>query len=148
MRVRMMTTRITRLHARVLRLSGGRLRRSWLFAAGQPVIALTSTGRRSGLERTTPVAAFTLDGALAIAGMNLGSERTPDWAYNLEARPDALIAVHGRTLPVRARRVHGDEATALWRRWVYLQPSAVTLAELAGRRIPIFVLEPAGRSDG
>ena len=29
-------------------MSGGRLKRSFLFAAGQPVLALTTTGRKSG----------------------------------------------------------------------------------------------------
>src|SRR5207245_2505694 len=93
MRARWLTPRATRLHARILRLSRGRLRRSWLFAAGQPVIALTTTGRRSGRSRTTAVAAFTANGRLAIAGMNLGLERNPGWTYNLLADPDAVIIV-------------------------------------------------------
>lgn len=140
-RTRWLTTRITRLHARILRLAGGRLRRSWLFAAGQPVAALTTTGRRSGLQRTTAVAVFCDTDLLALAGMNLGGERTPDWAYNLEANPNASITVGGRTIAVTARRTEGAERARLWDRWVQLQPSAETLANLAGRRIPIFVLD-------
>src|SRR4051812_7754926 len=77
MRLRGPTTLFTRFHARVLRLSGGRLRRSWLFAAGQPVMALTTTGRRSGVARTTTVSAFAHGRTLAVAGMNLGMPKNP-----------------------------------------------------------------------
>jgi deazaflavin-dependent oxidoreductase (nitroreductase family) len=141
MRARWATTRITRLHARLLRLSRGRLRRSWLFAAGQPVLALTTTGRRSGQDRTTAVAALTYQGQLATVGMNLGSERNPSWSYNLQANPDASIEVKGQTIAVRARLATGDEWEALWNRWLEVQPSAAAFADLAGRKIPIFVLE-------
>jgi deazaflavin-dependent oxidoreductase (nitroreductase family) len=141
MRARGITTRVTRLHARLLRLSRGRLRRSWLFAAGQPVIALTTVGRRSGERRTTAVAALAHRGALATLGMNLGMERDPAWCHNLGAHPDAWITIAGTTVPVRARRATGGEWQELWRRWVEVQPSAETFAQIAGRRVPIYVLE-------
>jgi deazaflavin-dependent oxidoreductase (nitroreductase family) len=136
------TSRVTRLHARLLRLSGGRLRRSWLFAAGQPVMALTTIGRRSGAVRTTAVAALVHEGNLATVGMNLGGTRNPAWSLNLSAEPDAWVELGGRRFAVRARRAEGGEWAELWEHWLELQPSAATLALLAGRRIPIFVLEP------
>src|SRR5260370_32806897 len=58
-KIRFLSIRVTRFHARLLRLAGGRLGRSWAFAAGQPVLALTTVGRRSGLQRSTAVACFT-----------------------------------------------------------------------------------------
>jgi F420H(2)-dependent quinone reductase len=60
---------------------------------------------------------------------------------NLAANPQALITVGGRTIPVRVRRAHGAEADELWNTWSRLQPSAATFRALAGREIPIFVLE-------
>lgn len=138
--LRWASTRITRFHAWLLRRSGGRLQRSWLFAAGQPVLALTTTGRKSGLPRTTAVACFTLGPDLAVAGMNLGVQRPPAWALNLEANPEARIEVGGRSLEVLASRAGGDRAERLWRRWLELQPSAGAYRELAARDIPLFVL--------
>jgi deazaflavin-dependent oxidoreductase (nitroreductase family) len=117
------------------------MRRSWLFAAGQPVMALTTIGRRSGTRQTTSVAALTVQGQLATVAMNLGLARNPSWSHNLEANPEAWITVRGRTIAVRARRAAGDEWTRLWRRWLEVQPSAATFADLAEREIPIFVLE-------
>ncbi len=141
LKFRWQATRFTRFHARVLRLSRGRLRRSWLFAAGQPVIALTTIGRRSGLEQTTTVTIFFHDGKVAIAGVNLGMPRDPGWAYNLNAKPEAKVAISGRTIAVLARQATGGEREALWQRWIELQPAASAFAGLAQREIPIFVLE-------
>lgn len=142
MRLGPVVTRATRLHALLLRLSGGRLRRSWLLAAGQPVLSLTTTGRRSGLPRTTTVACFRFEGQLATAGMNLGRERDPAWALNLQADPHATLVVGGRSVDVVARRVAGEEAARAWRRWCELQPSAGAFRALAGREIPLFVWQP------
>jgi F420H(2)-dependent quinone reductase len=134
------SSRLTRTHAWLLRISGGRVRRSWLFAAGQPVLSLTTTGRRTGKRRSTAVACFSADGELVIAGMNLGLDRDPAWALNLEASPHAVIDIDGETIPVRARRATGQEAASLWQRWTDLQPSAPAFRELADRQIPLFVL--------
>lgn len=139
-RIRPLTNWVTRVHGRLLQRTGGRMRRSWLFAAGQPVLALTTTGRRSGARRTTAVAGYCHEDELAIAGVNLGGARTPGWCHNLEAHPDAEITVNGRTIPITARRAHGDEQHELWLRWLVLQPAAQRLAQLAARDIPIFVL--------
>jgi len=138
--VRPVSTRISRLHGWVLRITRGRLRRSWLFAAGQPVLALTTTGRKSGQRRTTAVSCFTDGPDLALAAMNLGLPRDPAWARNLEANPEATIELRGEKIDVHARRATGPEAERLWRRWVEVQPSAEAMRELSGRDIPLFVV--------
>jgi deazaflavin-dependent oxidoreductase (nitroreductase family) len=105
-------------------------------------MALTTVGRRSGAARTTAVAAFVHNGKLATVGMNLGGTRNPAWSLNLGANPDAWVELGGRRFAVRAQRAEGEEWTQLWQRWLELQPSAATLAQIAGRQVPIFVLEP------
>jgi deazaflavin-dependent oxidoreductase (nitroreductase family) len=140
-RPRRITTRVTRLHAWLLRVSRGRLRRSRLFAGGQPVLSLTTTGSRSGLPRSTVVAYF-LDGdTIVISGANLGSERDPAWCSNLAANPCATVVVDGRRLEVAAHRATGEEARRLWARWVALMPLAESARKIAGRDIPVFRLE-------
>jgi deazaflavin-dependent oxidoreductase (nitroreductase family) len=143
-RIRFLSSRFTRLHASLLRLTRGRLRRSWLLAAGQPVLALTTTGRRTGLPRTTAVACFTHGDDLVLAGMNLGMPHNPRWALNLDANPEATIEIRGHTIPVTATQATGDEAAELWQRWLELQPSADAFRQLAGRAIPLFVLKRRG----
>src|SRR5207244_10080020 len=90
-RPRPFATRMTRLHAWILRHSKGRLRRSWLFALGRPVASLTTTGRRTGRARSTPVTWFSDGEDIVVTAMYLGMERDPDWSRNLEANPEAAI---------------------------------------------------------
>jgi deazaflavin-dependent oxidoreductase (nitroreductase family) len=144
---RAITTRVTRLHAAVLRASRGRIRRSWVFALGLPVMSLTTTGRKSGRPRSTAVAYFEDGGALVTTAANLGNRRDPAWALNLEADPRATVVVAGERREVHARRAHGEERERLWARWLELQPLARGAAAIAGREIPVFVLTEE-ESDG
>jgi F420H(2)-dependent quinone reductase len=148
-RPRRITTRITRLHAAILRASRGRIRRSWAFALGLPVMSLTTVGRKTGKPRSTVVAYFEDGGALVTTAANLGNERDPSWARNLDANPHATIVVRGERRAVRARRARGGERERLWSRWLELQPPARAMAAIAGREIPVFVLTPVhGDSPG
>jgi hypothetical protein len=48
---------------------------------------------------------------------------------------------------VVARRVAGSEAAELWSRWLELLPGAAAFQSIAGREIPVLVLEPARSAD-
>jgi hypothetical protein len=50
--------------------------------------------------------------------------------------------VEGRSLAVTARRAAGEEAQRLWRLWIERLPAAQTFAEIAGREVPVVILEP------
>jgi deazaflavin-dependent oxidoreductase (nitroreductase family) len=81
--------------------------------------------------------------AYVVTAGNLGSERDPDWFLNLMARPRAQIEVDGRRTAVSARRATGEEARQLWERWTDEIPAAETFRGIAGREIPVVVLEPS-----
>ena len=142
-RPRAVTTRFTRLHAWILRASRGRIRRSIMLGGGQPVLSLTTTGRRSGRARSTVVAYMRDGDAYVVTAANLGSERDPSWFLNLMADPIAQVEVDGRRSAVRARLATGDEAGRLWQRWVDRLPAAETFRGIAGREVPVVVLELA-----
>jgi deazaflavin-dependent oxidoreductase (nitroreductase family) len=141
-RARRLQTAVGRLHAAILRASGGRIRRSLVLGGGQPVLALTTTGRRSGEPRSTVIAHLPAGDGWAVFGMNLGMERDPAWSLNLAAHPDATIHVDGRTVAVCARRAEGAEAVELWERYARRLPAVERFRAIAGRTIPVFVLEP------
>lgn len=108
-------------------------------------MSITTTGRRSGKPRTTAVAYFRDGEAVVTTAANLGSERDPAWALNLEANPCATVVIRGERRRVRARRARGEERERLWARWAELQRPAEAVQAIAGREIPVFVLEPAER---
>jgi F420H(2)-dependent quinone reductase len=139
-----MQGRVGRAHAWVLRRSGGRIRRSFLLAGGQPVLALTTTGRRSGRTRTTTVA-YVRDGdAYAVGALNLSSDHQPAWCLNLLADPRGWIDLGGRRQPVVAREAAGEEAERLWARLIEQQPQIRHARAIARRHVPVMVLEPEG----
>ena len=141
-RLRRVQPLVGRLHARVLRRSGGRLRRSRVLAGGQPVLALTTVGRRSGRERSTTIAYVAYGDAYAVGALNLGSDRHPAWCLNLRADPRAILDVAGRRIMVRAREAAGEEAERLWRAFTERLPAIAATRSVARREVPIFVLDP------
>jgi deazaflavin-dependent oxidoreductase (nitroreductase family) len=141
-RFRRVQPQVGRLHAALLRHSRGRIRRSRLLAGGQPVLALTTTGRRSGAQRSTTVAYLRHGAAYAVSALNLGSDRDPAWCLNLRSNPRAWIHVDGERKAVHAREATGEEADALWRAVIKRLPTTASFRELAQRDVPIFVLDP------
>jgi F420H(2)-dependent quinone reductase len=142
-RPRFIATRVTRLHAALLRLSGGRLKRSRLLAGGQPVLALSTTGRKSGEVRST-VLAYVPDGEnFAVVPSNAGQDRTPSWWLNLQADPRAEVEVAGQSHAVRARPATPEEQPRLWRAFVDQYGGFEDYTQMTDRDIPVVILEPA-----
>ena len=132
---------VTAAQVRVYRLSRGRLLNT---AGGLPVLLLTTTGRRTGVRRTRPVA-YQPDGdRYVVCGSYAGSDSTPAWVLNLQANPSATAEVGARTVPVTATEAHGGEHDRLWAALVAASPTFAGYQEKTSRRLPLLVLEPAG----
>jgi deazaflavin-dependent oxidoreductase (nitroreductase family) len=140
-RFRRVQPKVGRAHAAVMRRTGGRIRRSRLLAGGQPVLALTTTGRRSGAPRSTVVAYVRHGDAYAATALNLGSDRHPSWCLNLRADPRARIEVNGERLTVEAREAGGEEAELLWASFTERLPAIARSRRVAAREVPVFVFD-------
>src|SRR3954452_19498494 len=80
---------------------------------GAPNILLIVRGRRSGIERRTPVAILELEGHLYVQA----SYGATGWARNLRAAGEAtIVRPGGRRSPVHAIEVPPGEAAAILRR--------------------------------
>ena len=140
-RPRFIATRVTRLHARILRLSRGRIKRSFLLAGGQPVLALTTTGRKSGQSRSTVIACMPDGDDLVVVPSNAGQERPPAWWLNLQASPRADVDFRGERRVVRARRASVEEEARLWPRILEQYSGFEDYRQMADREIPLLILE-------
>jgi F420H(2)-dependent quinone reductase len=80
---------LTRAHAAAIRLSGGRVRRCFLFTGGMPSLVLG--GAQVGQEPLDSGGLPPPRGRLCGAGPNAGSDRSPAWWLNLQADPNAEI---------------------------------------------------------
>jgi deazaflavin-dependent oxidoreductase (nitroreductase family) len=114
---------------------GGRVGRA-------PVLLLTTTGRKSGQQRTAPVLYMTDGDRLVVIGSNAGNARPPAWALNLRANPDAEVEVRADRRQMRARVSEGEERTDLWRRMNDQYGGFEAYRDRTDRDIAVFVLEP------
>ncbi|MDI2130461.1 nitroreductase/quinone reductase family protein [Yinghuangia seranimata] len=107
-------------------------------------LLLTSTGRRSGLPRVSPLIYAPVEGGFALAGTNFGQRHHPAWTANLIAEPAAVVSVDGRETSVRARLIteDGPERELVWGALLKVWPAYDTYAARAGRPIRVFLLTP------
>ncbi len=109
---------------------------------GAPTLLLTTTGRRSGEPRTTPLI-FGRDGEdyLIVASVG-GLPNHPAWYLNLVAEPSAHIQVKGEHLDVVARTAGEGEKQRLWKVMNDAWPHYDSYQESTERVIPVVVLTP------
>ena len=129
-----------KLHPFLYRISGGRLLGELV---GMKVLLLTTTGAKSGAQRTTALTYLEADGGYVVIGSFLGEPRHPAWVHNLRAHSRATVQVGSRQLSVAAREARGDERARLWQQLVALQPDYRAYESRTDREIPVVVLEPA-----
>ena len=133
----------------VRRLSRGRTSAPALLA-GLPVLWVTTTGRRSGLARSTPLIAVPVgEDGLALLGTNFGQKDTPAWVFNLEADRHATVTYQDRNVEAVTRPATDDERDAVWTRSAGVYGGYEKYqARISGRAIRIFVLEPRPEPEG
>src|SRR5205823_14186071 len=69
---------------------------------GRDVLLITTTGAKTGAERTNPVV-FTPDGdKLVIVASKGWAPTSPDWYHNLRANPAVTIETDGESFKPRA----------------------------------------------
>lgn len=126
----------------VHRLSNGRTTVPEVLA-GLPVLMVTTTGRRSGARRTTPLVAPPCGDDMALVGTNFGQHATPAWVLNLEADPRATVEYRGTAREVRARAATDLERAAIWEAADTIYGGYAKYQQrITGRDIRLFVLEP------
>ena len=102
------------LDRRLSQLTGGRFVLSRLLV---PTLVLTTTGAKSGLKRTTPLATLPdADGSFFVVGSNFGGGAHPGWSANLLATPKATVVFHGATFDVDAHLLDETQKQAVWPR--------------------------------
>lgn len=124
-------------HVRVYRETGGERGYQW---RGTTILLLTTEGRRTGQERTTPLIHRTDDGRWIIVASKGGAPANPAWFENLAAHPDATIQVRDETIPVRASVAEGAERERLWALMTEAWPAYDEYRQRTDREIPVVVL--------
>lgn len=107
---------------------------------GADLLLLTTTGARSGLSRTSPLAYQSIDGKLLIIGSYRGADIDPAWVHNLRANPQAHVEVGTQSYDVTARELPPAERDPLWSKIVAAAPGFGEYQANTSRVIPLFEL--------
>jgi len=108
---------------------------------GSTVLLLTTTGRNTGRESTTPLI-YGMDGENAvIVASKGGSPEHPGWYRNLKKSPEVGVQIKGDRFRARARDAEGEERERLWSLMNEIWPHYEEYQEKTHREIPVVVLE-------
>ena len=111
---------------------------------GTTVLILTTTGRRSGEERSTPLIYGPHGDDYVIVASKGGAEEDPAWYLNLSAEPEVTVQVHGARFKAPARTASSDEKPGLWKMMTERWPAYDEYQHKTTRDIPVVVLEREG----
>lgn len=119
--------------------------RGWIGGrrpGGQPVLLLTTTGRKSGQVRTVPVLYLKQGDVYVVVASKGGMSHDPLWFKNLEANPRVEIEVGCAKIAMTARRATAEEKTVLWPKLLAMYPSYAAYQARTQRDIPVVLLMP------
>jgi deazaflavin-dependent oxidoreductase (nitroreductase family) len=108
-----------------------------------PMLLIHSIGAKSGKEHIVPMRAMVDGELLYIFASAHGSERNPDWYYNLVANPDVTIEKGSEKIPVRATEIHGTERDTVFARQKSRFPIFGDYERRLNRTIPVLRLDRA-----
>jgi len=128
-----------RIHAKLYEALGGRFVSN--LGLGRKVLLLTTIGRKTGLERTTPLVYMPVGDAHVVYASNGGKETPPAWWLNLQTDPHAKIQIGRKTTSVRAREVSDAEFARIWPDAEAYNPHWRDYKKNVKRHIPLVILE-------
>ena len=105
--------------------------------AASRLLLLTTTGVKSGQQRTAVVGYRPYGDDLAIIASDNAAAKAPKWFANLQKDPVATVEVGSEKFQVRARVATPDERPQVARLIEYFGPQQ----ERTSREIPIVILE-------
>jgi len=105
-----------------------------------PVLLLTTTGRKTGKRRTTPLLYVEEGDRYVVVASVGGAPSHPAWYLNLRSNPAATIQVGGRKVAVTAETAGLEERARLWPRLTQMWPRYDDYQAKTRREIPVVIL--------
>lgn len=129
-------------HRAIFRVSMGRVG-LWRPRSNRwGTLRLTTTGRRTGMERSV-ILGYLEDGShLVTLAMNGWADGEPAWWLNLQAQPEASVVLADGQRTVRARAAEGEDRAHLWARWREIDTNLDAYGALRSMQTAVVILEP------
>jgi len=111
---------------------------------GRSLLLITTRGRRTGAERTNPLAYHRDGDRYVVVASKGGAPTNPDWYWNLRAHPRVTIEVGPLRFNAQATVPKGAERRRLYDAHAARMPVFKEYEQRTSREIPVIVLERAG----
>ena len=109
---------------------------------GRPVMLVTMTGAKSGLQRTIPLMYVPYKDGVIVVGSQGGAPKSPVWVKSIQQNPDVVVQYGGKKMELRARQVDDAEKAEVWPTCVENYAPYQDYQDRTDRNIPVFVCEP------
>src|SRR3954451_16144140 len=104
-----------------------------------PICLFTTTGRRTGLARTTPLIYLTDGDRVVVVASKRGMSTHPEWYLNIVANPKVTVEIDGDARAMNAVTASAEERAALWPRLVEVYKNFDAYQARTTREIPVVV---------
>ena len=108
--------------------------------AGAKFLLLTTTRRKSGAQRVTPLVYHRIDGRLLLIASTGGGPRNPGWYINLVGDASVLVELGGESWPAKATVLAGADRDAMFAAVVAATPTFGRYQARTERVIPVIEL--------
>jgi deazaflavin-dependent oxidoreductase (nitroreductase family) len=115
---------------------------------GAPILLLTTTGRKTGQPRTTPLIFGRDHERYLVVASQGGAPTHPLWYLNLVESPEVTIQVRSKHYRAVARTAADDEKPRLWKLVTETWPNYDVYQTRTDRVIPVVSLEPVEEYEG
>ncbi|HEY5265668.1 MAG TPA: nitroreductase/quinone reductase family protein [Acidimicrobiales bacterium] len=127
------------IHLRVYRLTRGFI--GHRSPAG-PMLILTSTGRKSGVERSNGLLYLEREGRYYIVASNGGRENNPNWLYNVRNEPRVKVQAASKRFDATAHVLDESERAVTWPTLTTFYPGWAHYETLTDRPLQVIRLDP------
>ncbi|MCI0555059.1 MAG: nitroreductase family deazaflavin-dependent oxidoreductase [Anaerolineae bacterium] len=114
--------------------------------AGLKLLRLTTTGRKTGKERTTPLYYFEHKGKYVIIASAGGADQRPSWFLNLLNNPHVTVRIGNKEIPAVAKIASPVLRRKLWDTLIGMSPMYDRFQSKTKRKIPIILLQPLNQT--
>lgn len=142
--IKAMSTANVWLYRRTKGRLGGKWRIGSTFPWGLPVCLLTTTGRKSGQPRTSPLLFLRDNDRIVLVASQGGLPKHPQWYLNVRANSEVTVQIGGTVRRMRARVAEPEERDALWPRLVAHYRDFADYQSWTDRVIPVVICEHTG----
>ena len=132
---------ISKIHGHIYRISRGRIGTRF---GKLGFLLLTTTGRKSGKNRSVPLPVIPVGPSYILVASFGGNPSNPAWLLNIRSNPEVSIKIGSESIRSRATIIesteHGYEE--LWGKAIAIYEGYDEYKKATSRHIPIVVITP------